>query len=410
MWFQQTRPELEKILGYTLPKAPHFEPRSLREFSDPNITAYLRWRFPHLQGDALARAAADARAVSDSVTPASLIEGTNIVLIRSDNQNQIACWNKRPERAVALDFLRLAVIHEVVRWALDQRYDLARRRQGCRDTEEWLAWQAVVEGRAQNVTRQLALKLGMEKRFPLLAERFLHVADVSPDPGLRTTSQSAMRQLHWAYTAGRQFWQYLDEHGMKDEKEVFAHPPLLSQWIETPELYLRARQGGHEDLTTIMSRVAGLLPAAEWTVAQQAWTPAMVVQAAEALGSKTLAEKRVERWEEGRSLIWTGRGNAGRLVSLSVARFQNPAAARSFFNFTVDLERKADEKLNVSESRNRVVAVNGADEAVLSERKFQNLAVAVLRARVAGRFFELSWNGGAADLAWAEEVLRVVVR
>jgi hypothetical protein len=299
-----------------------------------------------------------------------------------------------------------------VKYALDVRYDLTRRRAACRDAEEWFALQAIVEGRAQEVTRKLALDAGMEKAFPRLADRFLHAADVALDPGLRTTSQSAMRQLHWAYTRGRQFWAYLEEQGVKDaEKEVFAHPPRLTQWIENPELYVRARKDGRRDLATIMSGLERLLPAGDWTPAQQAWTPRMVIQASEAFGDKALAEKRVEGWQEGRTLVWTSRRNSGRLVSVSVARFQNPTAARAFLNFTVDLERKADEKLGITKSSCRALAVKGADEAVLSERTMQNLAIAVLRLRRQDQFFELSWYGAPADVvAWAEELLRIAAK
>jgi hypothetical protein len=411
-WFEQARPQLEKRLGYSLPETPKFELATRGEFSDPGVIAHLHWRFPHLRGEILDRAKKDVRSVSDSATLARLVEGKNVIRIGPDIRSYLASGSaKGRDSSADADLFVLALTHELVRHALDVRYDLTRRREACRDAEEWFALQAIVEGRAQQVTRQLASDTGMEKAFPRLAERFLHVPDVSPDPGLRTSSQSAMRQLHWAYTRGRQFWEYLEDQGMKDiEKDVFAHPPRLTQWIENPVLHLRARKAGRDDLATIMSRLDALRPAGEWTSAQQAWTPTMVIQAAEAFGDKSLAEKRVEGWQEGRCHIWTSRANAGRLVSLSVARFQNPNSARAFFNFTLDLERKADEKLNISESRCRTAAVKGADEAVLSERRRQNLTIAVLRLRTQEQFLEWSWYGTPADVGWAEEVLRLVTK
>jgi hypothetical protein len=410
-WLQTTRPQLEKALGYSFPELPAFESATRGEFSDPDVVAHLHWRFPHLQGEALQRAIKDVRALSDSTTQARLMEGMNVIRVRREIEDGVTGRFNGRNRPADAEFLMLALSHELVRYALDVRYDLTHRRKACRDAEEWFAWQALVEGRAQEVTRRLAVAAGMEKSFPRLAERFLHVPDVSPDPGLRTTSQSAMRQLHWAHTRGHEFWRYLEEHGMKDaEKEVFAHPPRLTQWIEHPELYLRARQDGRQDLATILGRLEGLLPAQEWASVQQAWTPAMVVQTAEVFGDKTLAERRVESWQEGRSLVWTSRSKSGQFVSLSVVRFRSADATRAFFNFTLDMERKADQKLNVSGSRCRTVTVKGADEAALSERKLGNWTVSALRVRAPECFLEFTWNGGSADLAWAEEVIRLLAR
>ncbi len=187
-WFLQVRPALEKTLGYPLPKAPLFQGGTFQGVPDPDIAAHLRWRFPHLRDEALAPALADAQAVNNAASLARLIEGTNVILVRPENQQAIAGWDKSLRAAASPDFFKLAVLHETVRYALDTRYDLARRRRACRDGEEWFALQALVDGRAQEVTRRLADQLGLAKSFSLLAERFNHVPDVSPDPGLGNAS------------------------------------------------------------------------------------------------------------------------------------------------------------------------------------------------------------------------------
>jgi hypothetical protein len=408
-WLRQVQPDLEKALGYPLPKLPRLQFGTLREAADPDTAAHLRWRFPHLKDAALARALEDARTVNNSATLARLLDGTNVIFVRPDNQRQIAGWDKDLSGAFEPDFLKLALVHETVRYALDVRHDLPRRRQACRDAEEWFALQALVEGRTQQVTRQLASKLGMEKSFPLLAERFLHAPDASPDPGLRTTSQSAMRQLHWACTSGRLFYSYLQEHGVADiERQVFSQPPRVVQWIENPDLYLRTVQSRGRDLATIMRKLEGMLPGAEWRPAQQAWTPAMVIQAAQVFVAKGLAEKRVEAWQEGRTILWTHRTNPVRLVSLSVTRLQTTNAARSFFNFTLDLDRKADEMVKAADSRSRSIRITGADEAVLSERTIGGQASWALRVRRGEQFIELDWYGGPADLTWAQDLVQAL--
>jgi hypothetical protein len=402
-WLERARPQLEKVLGYSLPEAPVFQWAAPGELADPGVLAHLRWRFPHLRGELFARAAKDAQTVSDSATLARLIEGKSVILIRPEIRSCLSGADGRGKSSAGADLCTLALTHELVRHALDVRYGLARRRQACRDAEEWFALQAVVEGRAQEVTGKLARNAGMEKTFPRLAERFLNVPDSSPDPGLRTTSQSAMRQLHWAYTSGRQFWVYLEEQGMKDiEKEVFAHPPRLTQWIDRPELYLHSRQSGQADLAETMTRLELALPEAEWRAAQQAWTPVMVLQTAQALGVDRLAEKRVEAWQEGRSLLWTNRNAPQRMVGLSVARFQSASAARGFFHLTLDLARQSAEKLAVTVSRSRAVTVANAEDAVMCECTGAGLAISTLRAHAGPLFIELSWYGTAADLGLAQ--------
>jgi hypothetical protein len=407
-WLEQVWPEVEKTLGSPLPKPPRLELAAAGTTADPDAVAYLRGRFPHLQGDALVHAVADAGAVYDSASVARLVEGSNLIQLRPKNQQPMARWNARLGATADPEFLKLALLHEAVKYALDARYGLARRRQACRDLEEWLAWQAVVEGRAQFITRRLASGLGMEKWFPLLAERFLYAPDVSPDPALRTTSQAAMRQMHWAYTRGCEFWRFLDEQRLPDvEKTVLARPPRLTQWIDNPELYLQSLKSGRSDLAQTMTRLESLSPAGEWQAAQQAWTPEMVRLWAEKLGGKEAAEKRLEVWLEGRTLLWTPKDNSLRFVTLSVARFQTPAAARAFLGCSLDLQRKADERSPSAHSQYRDVSLSGADVAVLNQ---QPGPCAMLRACVADLFLEISWYGMAPDTTWAQGLVREIAK
>src|SRR5260370_36378607 len=196
-WLEHVRPELEKFMGL-VPRLPILQPLVLPREGDPDVAACVKWRWPHLKDDALARALQDAEAVTASATVARLVEGTNVILIRPENQKIIAGWNMDLAKADSPDFFKLALIHETVRYVLDSRYDIAKRRQACQNAEDWFALEGLIEGRAQWVTRQLARKLGMEESFPLLAERFIHVPDQDRDPPLRTISESVVHRPHLA--------------------------------------------------------------------------------------------------------------------------------------------------------------------------------------------------------------------
>src|SRR5205085_4881940 len=167
------------------------------------------------------------------------------------------------------------------------------------------------------VTRNVARCLGIEAIFPLLTRCYLHVPDTLPDLGSRAVSQESLRRQHWACVQGLAFFDYLEQHGCRDaEARVFAHPPRQVAWVKQPELYLRAQRSSRQELADALAHLAETVPAAAWTAAQQPWTPDMICQAASLLGERPRAEKIVQGWDEGRSLIWTGKTHPGRQVAV----------------------------------------------------------------------------------------------
>jgi hypothetical protein len=421
-WMGRVRPELEKALGYPLPKLPKYQFASaalLRRLPDPCAADYLHWRFPHLQEEALARALEDAEAVSASATLARLAEGSDVILVRPKNRGVIAGWDRSLQAADSVDFLLLALIHETVHFALDQRFDLKKRRQACHDSEERLALQVLTEGRCQWVTRQLARRLGKEPLFWLLAERFAHVPDISTDAAHRAMSQSLMGHHYWSHTEGLALFTNLEDRAIPDvEKAVFNRPPKSLEGIKA--LFSRRIEASHQtDLATALGRLQKALPPADWSATQQSWTRSMVSQVADLVGERGHAEKVLERWLEGRSLVWTLKSNPGRQVALSLATFQSPAAARAYFNFIQDLQRKRDEISNgagalpgrVLESRRRAVRLPGMEEAVENDKTIQLAGatpVGVLLARGGVTVVEITWYGNRADLGWAESALKLL--
>jgi hypothetical protein len=423
-WPSRIRPELEKALGYSfsgLPKVVAASDADMRRAVEADLAAHLRWKFPHLKEDALATAMDDGRAVLASATVARLLEGTNIIFVRAENLAAIARRDPSLKDAAGPDFLKLAVAHEMVRYALDSRHDLPRRREQCRDAEQWFALQAIVEGRAQQVTQRLAQGWQLDRTFPLLAESLLHVPDRSADPALRTFSQSAVVQQQWACTHGRKFVDRLEGLGIGDvEKCVFVHPPRGVACIDSPDLYVQTLRGQRRDLADVLKRLEPSLPAPAWTCTQQPWTPDMVRQAAELVGQK--GERVLTTWEEGRILMFTKQNDPARQVALSLARFGAPAGARSYFGFALELHRKRDElsrnaalPLRLIDSRSRTVSFPEVDEAVLIERTMQwpggnTMPQATLLARKEQSFVEITWQGMPADMDWAGKALAECLR
>jgi hypothetical protein len=419
-WVHKIIPDLEKLMGEPLPVRPQFQRVSksvLIQAGDPDVAAHVRWRFPYLREEGLARALQTAQAVAAQAALARLVEGTNVILLRPENQKLMIAWDLSLEEAVTDEFFKLAVIHEIVRYALDRRYDLARRRDACNDGEQCLALQAVVEGRAQWLTRQMAERLGWQRLFPLLAERYLHVPDISPDPGLRTISQSAVRQKAWACKKGMAFYDYLDEHQIKDAaRRVFARPPAQVHWIQHPELYCRDLTAKEPDG---LSRLEKALDPHQWALTRQPWTPDMLRQVGALFEEKARVEKILPAWNMGRSLVWTHKAKPSQLVAVTLVRLTSPAAARSYFGLSVDFQRKRDAMssapcglpFRTMASHSRAMELQGMEDAVAVERKLclnetkEVVSANSLLVRHGDQVIEIVWQGIPADMDWARKAL-----
>jgi hypothetical protein len=425
--FAQARPYLEEALGLRLERLPRFKvvaASALRELREPELETQIRWQFPDLQGESLARVVGPAVVVEHGARVALYDPSTDTILLVPEIARQMAAWDESLATADSIAFLQLSLVHETVRLFLQQRYDLVKRQSACRDGEEFQALQAVIAGRAQWVTRQVTRRLGTEAYFPLLARCYLHVPDTLPDLGLRAVSQESLRRRHSACVQGLAFFDYLEQHGFRDaEAKVFAHPPRQVAWVKQPELYLQAQRSGRADLADTLVRVTTSMPAAEWNAIQQPWTPDMVCQAASLLGERQRAEKIVTGWDEARSLIWTGKTRPDRQVAVGVVRFQDTASARGYYNFALELQRKQDELLGTAcsngrrtvESKFETVRLRHAEEAVRSDKQFQfgpeskPTAVSQLWVRAGTKVIEFTWQGLPGDPAWAEQVLDVLL-
>jgi hypothetical protein len=424
--FTAARPALEEALGCRLDPVPQVRvgtAADLPAFTGPEVAAQVGWQFPDLQGERRAQAVEAARAALRSTTLASWPAGGNVLLCFPDNAAQMARWHPSLERLASPPALQLALVHEAARSVLERRHDLPRRLANCQDGEAFLALQAVAEGRALAVTRQVARRLGTEAYFPLLADRYLDLPSDGPDALLHVVRQETLRQRSWAALRGLAFFDALDQRGLRDaEAVVFARPPRQQAWVERPELYLEAQQGGRTDLADVLARLEKALPAKEWQSSQEAWTPAMLRQTATLFGEGERMDRLLEQWAEGRSLVWAGRNRPDHQFAVGVMRFRQPDGARAYFGLAADLQRKEDEVMGkitggacrVLESRARAVTVAGADEAACTEKRMQfagaNEPVAVTQywVRRGDTVLQLSWTGVAVQPSWAEWLLNAL--
>lgn len=423
--FTAARPALEEALGCRLDPPPQVRVGTAAElpaFTGPDVAAQVGWQFPDLQGERRAEAVEAARLALRSTTLAAWPAGENVLLLFPDNAAQMARWDASLERLSSPPALQLALVHEAARTLLERRHDLARRLAVCRDGEEFLALQAVAEGRALWLTRQVARRLGTEAYLRLLGERYLRLPDTGPDPLRRLIRQETVRQRRRAGEAGLAFFDNLDAHGVRDaEARVFAHPPHDRQLVAEPGRYLHARQGG-DDLADVLARLEKALPAKEWQASQEPWTPAMLRQTAALFGEGERMDRLLGQWAEGRSLVWAARDHPDRQFAVGVMCFRQPDGARAYFGLAADLQRKQDEVMakisggacRVLESHARAVTVAGADEAACTEKRMQfagapePVAVTQYWVRRGDTVLQLSWTGVEVRPAWVEWLLRAL--
>ena len=424
--FEAARPVLEEAAAQRFDHPPGCRfgtPADLQQLTDPELAAQVGSQFPDLQGERRAQAVDAAADAVRRATLAAWVPGRDALLLFPENARQIARWDPALAHADSPAVLQLALVHEAARALLERRHDLDRHRAACRDGEEFLALQAVEEGRALWITRQVARRLGTETSLTLLTERYLHLPESSPDPLLRLVGQEVLRRRYRAALDGLAFFDQLDARGVPDaEGVVFARPPRQQEWVARPDLYLRARQANRPDLADDLTRLEQALPQEEWTAAQEPWTPAMLRQTADLFGERERIEPLLRQWAEGRSLVWAGRKDPGRQVAVGVIRFQDPSAARAYFGFAADLQRKQDEVMGklsggacrVLESHGQALTLRGADEAACTAKRMQfagapgPVAVTEVWVRRGDTVLQFSWTGVPADAVWAERVLQAL--
>ncbi len=424
--FAQAQPHLEAVLGYLLPAQPEFRiltPAEYADIRDWETTAYLGWRFPGLQGAVRQNVRQLAQHAVAQATVARHVEGTNGIAVIPDNQPIIAGWDQTLAEARSQAFLQLELVHAVARMTLEQKHNLLDRQHDPQSLEEFCIGQALVEGRAQWLTWKVAERMGTTDAFHLMAECWRHVPDPSPDPQVRAGCQETLQQKSWAYLRGKQFFDRLEGNNLPDvESAVFTDPPHQLESLEKPALYVQQYRAGHGGLKNSFAKLAPASAQAGWKPLQQPWTPTMLKQVAGMLHEEKRAEQCSQGWQDGRALVWMDPKNAARYVSLSAATFTAEPAARSYYGFAVDLQRRRDElsgkpgpmPWRVLDSTYHDLDWPGLHEGLRNAKSLEAtyssppFPATIVLARSGSLVMEFSWYGMAPDLDWARQTFEAV--
>jgi hypothetical protein len=424
--FENARPHLEAVLGVKLESAPKFQSVSQAELAqapDYDLEAFIRWHFPHVQGETLARTRQIARQILARAAVAQYAENEGIIRVAPDSLAKIASWDVNLGRVNSDEFLQLALVCEVVRMHLCQRYDIGKLRGSCHDGAELDAVETIIEGRIQAITEKVAEALGSSKVFPLLAARYLRVPDDAPDPLLKAVSQTALHAKNRACVEGMQFFAALRNGGMtQPEQAVFAHMPRQRSVIAHPVSWMRNVANGRADMVAAMRTLATCVPEIDWQLAEQSWTPEMLAQAASLFGAPPeRVEKIGETWFDGRTLVWTNRRYPDQIIALSAVRHETVAGARNHFGFAMEMQRKQDTAagvtcglpLRIVESKSVPIHLEDFDEAIQNDKRIgigegTLVPVSMLLARKGELVVELNFHGQAPEAGMADRLMRAI--
>jgi len=438
--FNRARPPLEEALGYPLNSPPCFRPvnaAELQQIADPELEAQLRWQFPGLADAARKQALEATRDAFRAVSVALYRSGSDILL--PANSPRLAQWAEyqAPAGTTAAefrkDFVTLALVLETARLALDQRYQLTRRLAACRSRDEFDVLEALYEGQALWLTRRVARRLSLDACFPLLPDRLdcmlRRPADATFDDRAEHASLSdrelytlcwlTLCERHRTAIFGLGFFDYLEKQGIGNAADrAFGQLPPKLAWVEHPELYCNAELRAPDSLVQVLDRLGDEFRKRNWDCNPQPWTPEMVRQVAANLGAQEQTERVLHSWKDGAALLCKTNAGAGELA-VGVVRLTDEAGARAYFGLSAELQRKQDELLNtrpdspqrVAKSETHALPLPGTDEAVRTDKEFQEEALAqpahvsTLLVRTGHLVALFTWRELTPDPDWAGRFL-----
>jgi hypothetical protein len=426
--FAQARPHIEAVMGYRFDPPPRFRmanERDLEQWRRADVEAEISWQFPDVAragGSALAETVRESRRGHMSACIAGASGGREIILFPG-NAAKIAAWSPDLTGLNTRAFAQLALVHEAVKMNLELRYNITDRQRTCADGDSFLATLALVEGRAQWVTREVAKRLGTEAAFPLLAQIWLHVPDGLSNPALRAATQEFYRRRFWMLASGLAFEDALARAGLGDESAIFNRQ-IPSMWIDHPDRCVRALRAHRTGLDVVLASLECTLPPDEWEPKQETCTPEMIKQAAGTFGEGDRADSALAACEEARQVVWRGK-QAGRAIALNLIRFETSAGAAVYYRFASVLQQKADQRLaNASgalrlvDERSKAFAVSGVDACTWTDKKLTvsasqsgpdgNIPASTLLAHDGVLVIDIQWQNLPGDENWARRVVETI--
>ena len=237
--------------------------------------------------------------------------------------------------------LQFALVHELVHAIDDQNFNLRKYLQGAKESEQQIARLAAVEGQASWVMTEWAMR---QSERSLLGNRLLAVTTATATrfeaeqfPVYESTPLYFREVLIFPYTDGLLFQHEMIERlGIDGLRRVFERPPLTTQHVLQPDLYLEGTRPDHPELP------AAALPSGFKRVYQGTFGQLdHRILLEEHLGADERGEL-LDKWRGGRFEVFE-RKRTGEAVLKYACRWADGEAASEFFQLYRQVcERKWD--------------------------------------------------------------------
>lgn len=306
--------------------------------------------FEHL-GQPRTRALEQAAGFAESMAPALFAKyalESDDVLVQGEAFTRLADLTGIPGLA-SEQTLRAVILHELVHAADDERYDLSAFLRRGSDVDAVRACNAVMEGHAQLVARELAPRLGCAEGFATYTRAITappRAVSESGDASAEMVLKTASQFITSSYTEGETFMAALRKAGGEEAvRRAFLEPPCDAVLIARPEWFLHPelRPSSVFELEPALDAFVAAVGSAGWTPQRLSVSQAdlrtslapLPPEEIETLGA-TIRQNRVQ------SLTDTRRGSQ---LVLGLFEFGTPAEAAAYLASYERLQHLRDETM-----------------------------------------------------------------
>ena len=191
----------------------------------------------------------------------------DVILVVPENVDRLARLIDEPDLR-SPEVLRAVLTHEWVHALDDRRHNLMDFKAHFTTVAKFSVFDAIVEGHAQHVARQICATAGWSEAF----ETFTRSVDKTPhtdDESLRHFRRAMVQWATQAYHQGERFVAAVHEaRGAEGVAALFDDPPDDAEWIQHPDWYLdpSLRPPSGTALDDALDVFAGTLDPARWRV------------------------------------------------------------------------------------------------------------------------------------------------
>ncbi len=366
-WIDEVKPAVEAVTGRTLPKRPTVNVLNRTDIAKgtaEDVLVALRALYPTAQNqDLLNRAMQGGSGVS------LFILGT---FIFSDSSINLASTNVMPlleaaelDAALMPGLVKLAIAEQLTHALQQQEADILGQLRDSRNEDEVAALMGIIDGQAAAVRIRVAEKLNLTealKAYDLLRTRGAFPRAL-PDPGPTADREAVATIYRTAQRHARTFAEaIIDTKGMDGLWSIVAAPPAKASMLEHPDTYA-PRQRASVPIGAVVEAFESTYTAPAWRSRRAPMTPLTLKPTIDALPDATQQGVIAGALLDG-VMVQFEEGQRGIILSVRLAQFQNPDAARMMIDAA---ERQSRQNLDRAKAAGTITYSDFVSEPIIAD-------------------------------------------